>query len=113
MTSYLDAKNRDLLSGIRRLTIRDTTIEGVKGGSSGDRLKDNDSVAGAEENGLPEKASLARDYHENKDPLSAVSKYDRTFVQTTRFGLSRRPENVPFKKETAVPSSARLKNCTP
>lgn len=101
---------------IEHSSVDDSRYERLKGGSAGDpssHLKDNDSAAGAEENGLPEKASLAQDYHENKDPLSAVSKYDRTFVQTARFGLSRRPENVPFKEETAVPSPARLKNCTP
>lgn len=84
MASYLDANNHVISCRAitRRLTIREEASR-AKGESLGDpssRLKDNDSAAGAEENGLPEKALLARDYHENKDPLSAVSKYDRTFV---------------------------------
>lgn len=42
---------------------------------------------------------------------TTVSSYK--WLGSVRLGLSRRPENVPFKDETAVPGPARLKNCTP
>jgi len=52
----------------------------------------------------PEKASLAQDYHENKDPLSAVSKYDRSFVRTARHGPAQRDASRPKTRH----SKARL-----